>query len=319
MRSSGRRCRESGFTLVELLVVIAIIGVLIALLLPAVQQAREAARRMQCTNQLKQIGLAWHNHHDTYKTFPTGGYFWSYHITYANGSPAIGKDQGAGWGFQILPFMEQTAVWEGGSATDNLGRSIVSMETPISTYFCPSRRQPLAYGPVTDWYAFGPDKLCLTDKRSFGHAGTDYAAANAEGNGILARPSDNTGCSSSSPSGPKKGHRQDLGMHSISDGTSNTIMVGDKRLNIANLGNYQGDDNEGYTSGWDHDTVRYTNRVPLPDPKTNDGNQRFGSSHIGGINAVLADGSVRSITYQIDLATFTYLGNIDDGQPITLN
>ncbi|MCC9606073.1 DUF1559 domain-containing protein [Blastopirellula sp. JC732] len=319
MRSTGRRRRGSGFTLVELLVVIAIIGVLIALLLPAVQQAREAARRMQCTNQLKQIGLAWHNHHDTYKTFPTGGYHWSYHVTYVNGSPATGKQQGAGWGFQILPFLEQTAVWEGGGATDDLGRSIVAMGSPIPTFFCPSRRGAIAFGPTNDWYAFGPDKLCLSATRNFSHAGTDYAAANAEGTGILARPSDSTGCSSSTPTGPKNGFRQDIGMHSITDGTSNTIMCGDKRLNITKLFTYQGDDNEGYTSGWDHDTVRYTNRIPLPDPKINDGEQRFGSSHIGGFNAALADGSVRNIAYQIDLTTFTNLGNVHDGQVIDLN
>ena len=88
-----------GFTLVELLVVIAIIGILVALLLPAVQAAREAARRMQCSNNCKQIGLGLHNYHDTYKSFPMG---WS--LTVVGGGPVL---QGVSWGEQILPFLEQ--------------------------------------------------------------------------------------------------------------------------------------------------------------------------------------------------------------------
>src|SRR5262245_28766217 len=108
------RTRESGFTLVELLVVIAIIGVLVALLLPAVQAAREAARRTQCTNNVKQIGLAFHNHADINGHLPTGGWGWGW---VGDADLGTGKNQTGSWPFNILPYIEQKTIYDmsGGS------------------------------------------------------------------------------------------------------------------------------------------------------------------------------------------------------------
>src|SRR5262245_43455872 len=134
--------RRPAFTLIELLVVIAIIGILIGLLVPAVQQVREAANRAQCMNNLKQIGVAFHNHHDQLKYFPTGGWEWWSTPTYINGVPAVGAQQQAGWGFQILPYIEGATVWRGGQATNDTDRVRVAMGTPNPLFFCPSRREP---------------------------------------------------------------------------------------------------------------------------------------------------------------------------------
>ncbi len=335
--------RRQGFTLVELLVVIAIIGILVALLLPAVQSAREAARRMQCTNHLKQLGLAFHNFHDSYRHFPTGGRSWRFHVRFTTGkNPDSGASQTVGWGYQILPYIEQQNVYQGVGGVDNYGRSIVAISTPIPTYYCPSRRSAVAHPVWNDWYRIVSDEQgreipCPRDRR-YAHAQTDYAAAqgrhlNRQGR---CRGSDGIVVRMRGPNRPLRPGEKRFGnlvtFGDVKDGTSNTMILGEKRIRLDRIDQYQGDDNEGYTSGWDHDVIRQAcwQWKPAADcignwrhfgpghVRCGWGRHRFGSSHPGGFNVAFADGSVRFISYTIKQEIFRRIGNRHDHQPVNL-
>lgn len=274
---------RGGFTLIELLTVIAIVGVLVGLLLPAVQAARESSRRTQCTNHLRQIGLAFHNHQNQFRHLPSGGWSFDTPPTYTGNLPVVGAEQQAGWAFQILPFIEAAATWRAGSEE--------SIGLPTSLFFCPTRRSAQVV-TIPDNYS---PPLTGGDIK---HALCDYAASNRDGTGVVRRIE------------PRK-------MRDIVDGLSETLLIGEKRINMTWLGTAQNDDNEGYSAGWNTDTMRSTAKEPLADFNGDgDGDDRFGSSHPGLFHVTLADGSVRSITYSIDKQTFLYLGDIHDQQVV---
>jgi len=296
LSSPGRTgAQRRGFTLIELLVVIAIIAILIGLLLPAVQKIREAANRMKCQNNLKQIGLALHNHHDQLGKFPAAGNSWVDPPTFlAAGQPAQLSQQLGGGMYQILPFIEQDNAWRGGGKTTIADCQIVAIGQKVPNYFCPSRGAPRAMSGGS-WY--GPSG-------TYDHAQTDYAGSNTEGTGIIAR-----------------GLNGKTIADMAQDGTSNTIMAGEKRMDKRNLGQFQSDDNEGYSSGLDHDVMRYTDVNHPPAPDTNNGSgwgeEKFGSSHTSGFQCVFGDGSVKMLRYSINPTVFSYLGNINDGQAVS--
>ncbi len=293
--------RRRGFTLIELLVVIAILAVLLGLLLPAVQKVREAASRMQCDNHLKQIGLAFQTHHDQLRYFPTAGDDWTAPPTYFRGVPTVGDQQAAGWGFQILPYLEAANIWHGGGATDDNARQRIAVGSILPIFFCPSRRAPMTVAYADLYISQGPTDLVT-------HALCDYASNNLD---------DGSGAIRANLYGPP------LRITDLTDGTSMTLLVGEKRLNLYYLGHVpRSDDNEGYTAGNDWDTMRNANQPPAPDTRaatSERGFAQFGSSHSSVFNAVLADGSVHSIAFTIDPLVFTRLGTRADGQPIDGN
>jgi prepilin-type N-terminal cleavage/methylation domain-containing protein len=289
MKVRNRRQRAA-FTLVELLVVIAVIAVLIGLLVPAVQRVRESAARTQCQNNLKQIGLAFHAHHSMHRYFPSGGWDWSSTPTYINGTPAVGAQQEAGWGFQILPFIEAGHIWRGGDAKNDEDRVRVAMGTPHPIFFCPTRRTPQTL--TFEFPGFFNNKPLVI-------ALCDFGAGNWENTGPVRQ-------------------YQPIRIGQITDGASNTLLVAEKRLNLQKLGSVQEDDDVGYAGGFDNDTIRKTEEPPAPDysAATGDGDFRFGASHSGSFHAVFADGSIRVIQYTIDPTIFNWLGNIADGNTI---
>jgi prepilin-type N-terminal cleavage/methylation domain-containing protein/prepilin-type processing-associated H-X9-DG protein len=296
-----RRLTRGGFTLVELLVVIAIIGTLVALLLPAVQAARESSRRTKCSNSVKQFGLAFMQHHDTHQIYPDGGENWhpvEYGRTMDQGKPAAAPNQNWGWGYQILPYIEQTNVW-----TEPDDAKVRGATLPI--YFCSSRRKPMAItvGPTVppipagmiDYVGNGGTEDFRPPIQSQPEQGktilVDIPGA-AVGNGtdgvVVRKP------------GPFPNRGQSIRQSIITDGTSMTLLIGEKRLQPELLGRAQSHDDQGFTSGWDRDEIAWGNQPPQMDKRTQTGFYQFGSSHPSGFNAVFCDGSVRLIRYNID-------------------
>jgi prepilin-type N-terminal cleavage/methylation domain-containing protein len=298
-----------GFTLVELLVVIAIIGILVALLLPAIQVAREAARRSQCVNNLKQMSLAFSLHENTYRNYPDGGENqWNRRMVVKGSNPqkpTVAPFQTWGWPYQILPFVEEEAVWA-------LFPDSKAYGTPVSLYFCPTRGAPR----VIDINGAG-DLRAMIDYA--GNAGTteNLSGFGMMGNGLdapIVRRPDPTKKDRSGPVSPDK---------DILDGTSKTLLLGEKCLNVGILYQVKVDDDSGYVDGWDWDNMRWGYIPPAPDWSAGEGDplnvdppthSAFGSSHPGLFNAALCDGSVTSISYNVDLKVFKLASSRNDGQ-----
>ena len=322
-RSEARTLKFGGFTLVEILVVIAIIGILVSLLLPAVQSARESARRLQCANNLKQMGLGALNHHDVQRCFPSGG--WGYLWT---GDPNAGfhKKQPGGFFFNVLPFIEQQNIYDMGKGSSDATRrakGAIREGIPIATFLCPSRTSVRAFPtPYTfatsgfynniDW----PPQVAKSDYAGSAGDGSDPTGGGRCSFGVVP---DTTSLGVSSCSGMVFQMSQ-VPLRDIKDGTSKTILLGEKYMNpdFYETRAQNNDDQSAYV-GHDGDLIRYThlNYMPQQDTPGYAGMYfDFGGPHAGKFQVAFCDGSVRGIAYEIDSTTFQRLGHRKDGQTI---
>ena len=346
---AGRR----GFTLVELLVVIAIIGILVAMLLPAVQAARESARKATCMNNLKQLANAAQQHESAQGIFPTGGWGW-----YWVGDPDRGFaiQQPGGWIYNILPYLGEQPLHDLGKGLPEppLGsRTVVSpsdltppfpdkqaamlalVETPLSFMNCPTRRRSVLYPGeyVSGWLAYcGNAGMITIDPSKELQARADYAANSGSvyNDQYFGGPSSlqqgdawatfALGSSGNGWNAPQNGvsyERSEIKAASITDGLSNTIFCGEKYLEPDAYSNGVAHaDNESMYVGYDNDIYRCTNTPPIRDTSGYDNKFIFGSAHYGGAHFAMCDGSVRRISYGVDPQTFQNLGCRNDGYAV---
>ncbi len=337
LRRDSPRRPAHGFTLVELLVVIAIIGILIALLLPAVQSAREAARRMQCTNNLKQMGLALHSYHGAFRCFPIGS---------RSGTIASYNTYGTNWRTALLPFMEQkplydslnfkTGTFSGSSASpafSNGNEVLKGLVLPM--YKCPSSTiDPLVNEPTS---ANNSGSL-MHDY--VGIAGA-YPDPGGRGSAVCRRSMRGYVC----VTGLLRAH-QVAGIKNATDGTSKTMIIAEQSGLVGDTpirSNYCG----GWAGARDHDSAynlkpRRANQIPddgsanyyhcgltvvhwainsrttvaNSSRATYETNTILNSFHPGIINILMADGSVHSIADNIDMETLRRLASADDGMSV---
>jgi prepilin-type N-terminal cleavage/methylation domain-containing protein/prepilin-type processing-associated H-X9-DG protein len=295
---------RTAFTLIELLVVIAIIAILIGLLVPAVQQAREAASRAQCQNNLKQIGMALHNYHDNYHRFPPG-----YAATGAYVDGTTDTTPGWGWATYILPYLEQTNLFNQFALSQPVQNFPAAIQTIVPPYVCPSDLGTDLPFAVTDvnW-----NTICMAAPTSYAGCcgGSPVKTEAATGNGILYRNST-------------------VRLTDIIDGTSNTVLVEERAF--ANVeGTWVGAINNGYCNqGVDNPNASpgkigqgaadlvliHSGTINSPSGRNLDDSS---SKHPGGANWLLADGSVhffRNVASgTADQTTLEAMGTIAGGE-----
>lgn len=286
---------KRGFTLIELLVVIAIIAILIALLLPAVQQAREAARRTQCKNNLKQIGLACHNYHDVYNRFPPG------HVSVAPTESGGHVDFHWGWNSMIMPMIDL------GNSQNASGHSVMNMrnaattpatrsvlQEPVPAFRCPSDIGPQTNNILT----MGFQRLATSNYigvHNSDHFNGRNCTDNTERGGMFF----GMGC---------------VRIRDVTDGTSNTLMIGERKWQIRDAdgvvrtaaaahawgGVIWGDWRRGYLYGVGVYKLNLDGTQQASGASFHRARQGFSSFHTGGAQFLLADGSVRFLSENID-------------------
>ena len=327
-----------GFTLVELLIVISIIGVLIALLMPAVKSAQELGRRAQCLNNVKQMATACLSHEATHKFLPTGGWGWTW-----AGDPDRGFDkrQPGGWHFNILPYLDRADLHDMGSGSQGkwpvpaavMAQAAKRAQTAVPVFICPTRHRfqvfPYTHSP--------PNNItCLSGVV----ARSDYAANGGDeedggnNNGDLMGGIGDYPSGDSTPDSTWAGYpgganlatgpiyvRSQCTMAAIKDGESFTYLLGERFINADKY--YTGDEcdnDQEWDMGFDYDTNRWTYYPPMQDVSGVSGCAKiFGSAHESGFNMAFCDGSARPINYSINPLVHRQLGNRQDGLPTDLS
>ena len=330
---------RTAFTLVELLVVITIIGILVSLLLPAVQGAREAARVAQCKNNLKQLGMGGVHHVENQGYYPSSG--WGFKWT---GDPdmGFGHQQPGGWAFNLLPYIELGNIHDigkglpgpepGGTKYNALAEQKAQ---PMSIFHCPSRRRAIGYpASETSYNAAQPAKLAKTDYAANGGTLSSLLGGGPSISCINTYPNCSWGSYTSAYIGANfdgiSSVQTEVRQAHVRDGASNTIMIAEKYLNPS----YYSDgtacvDNNSVFQGNDWDTNRWfpsvdgsgnvpaasaAARRPMQDtPGFENCTERMGSAHVSQFFAVFCDGSVRGVSYSVDLNVYSYMGNRQDG------
>jgi prepilin-type N-terminal cleavage/methylation domain-containing protein len=363
----GPRSRRWGFTLIELLVVIAIVAVLISLLLPAVQRAREGARRTQCQNNLKQLGLALHNYHDAHKVLPPGQIQNTYLTDnigrYANPAEArtlhirgqnINNFHGTSWMIHILPYIDQASLYNYWVFGDNVRTNgevgvqlpppdltlIFPPRTDIKVFYCPSRRATMeATGRYVNAVRLDTG---LVGQIAWLQGGNDYAGCSGSGitfHDNLNDPLDRQTYALTSAqlqatvttiiglngqqftTSPFTEYSTNIGIfgvnsstafRSISDGTSNVIMVSERRLSTL-LTPVQQRSYDGWY--WGGPSTMFSCRNS---PHSGLHYDEADSPHDQVVQVCLADGSVRQLSFNIDLRTWQNLGNMSQGNPVNM-
>jgi prepilin-type N-terminal cleavage/methylation domain-containing protein/prepilin-type processing-associated H-X9-DG protein len=353
---AGDRVARRGFTLIELLVMVSIVGILAAMLLPAIQSAREAARRTDCMNNVKQLALAALNHHDAQGFYPTGGWGWFW---VGDADRGYGKEQPGGWIYNLLPYCEQRPLHdlpsdglpEERTRVQRVGAAAV-IESPLSIINCPSRRA-VAVFPLTanesgnlgffnsitpnaagrsDYAINAGDVYCEWPNHALGQGPSSYEdakiwSANRTWGSEQTRYS-------RTPSGENaltgiSYERSMISIRHVSDGISKTYLIAERYIPQSEYMTGLSDgDNETWCTGFNNDNYRKTARLvgsqiveltPIPDTAQDveDSMGRFGAAHPGGWNASFCDGSVRTISYDIDWRVHRDMGNRADGNIAT--
>ena len=313
--------KHLAFTLIELLVVITIIGMLAALTLPAVNAARESAKRMQCTNNLKQLSLSLSSFETARQKYPSGGWGHRWYVEPQRGS---GKKQPGGWPYALLPYLEQMQLYdhvENASESERQEKITTLITMPLSLFYCTSRRSSSLYSwdeespmsrPINLLQC--PEQLAKSDYAvNGGDNDPGYEPTNIPFSVQIGDDPAFTWADFSKANGICY-YRSEVTVAQVVDGLSNTYSFGEKWTRTS--GYDMGDDTSHY-SGYDKDNTRWTFSPPVRDNNTESWDL-FGSVHPSVCIFSFCDGSVRPIGFDIDVEIHKCLGARNDRQVVTV-